>query len=85
MEDIKIAPFPKDVMDAFKQKAEEIIAEIITKDPKFAKIHKSFSEYKKPLRSGQRSLSTHYYETGTNETAMFNGRYLVCVFCKSTR
>ena len=46
MEDIKIAPFPKDVMDAFKQKAEEIIAEIITKDPKFAKIHKSFSEYK---------------------------------------
>jgi len=46
MEDIKIAPFPKDVMDAFKQKAEEIIAEIITKDPKFAKIYKSFSEYK---------------------------------------
>ena len=33
-------------MNAFKQKAEEIIAEIITKDPKFAKIYKSFSEYK---------------------------------------
>jgi len=46
MEDIKIAPFPKEVLDAFKEKAEEIIAEIITKDPKFAKIYKSFSEYK---------------------------------------
>jgi TRAP-type mannitol/chloroaromatic compound transport system substrate-binding protein len=33
-------------MSAFKEKAEEIIAEIITKDPKFAKIYTSFSEYK---------------------------------------
>ena len=46
MEDIKISPFPKDVMAAFKQASEDIIAEIIDKDPKFAKIYKSFSDYK---------------------------------------
>ena len=46
MDDIKISPFPKDVMGAFKQASEEIIAEIIDKDPKFAKIYKSFSDYK---------------------------------------
>ena len=46
MDDIKISPFPKDVMGAFKQASEEIIAEIVDKDPKFAKIYKSFSDYK---------------------------------------
>jgi len=47
MNEIKIKPFPKQVMDAFERTTDEIIREIEAKDPIFAKIYQSFSEYKK--------------------------------------
>ena len=47
MKEIEIKPFPKQVMDAFESTTDEIIKEIENKDPLFAKIYQSFSEYKK--------------------------------------
>jgi TRAP-type mannitol/chloroaromatic compound transport system substrate-binding protein len=47
MKQIKIKPFPEDVMLSFEKTTDEIISEIETKDPMFSKIYKSFSEYKK--------------------------------------
>ena len=46
-------------------KKEEIIAEIITKDPKFAKIYKSFSEYKNTVEKW----------TKISEYALLQNRY----------
>ena len=47
MKEIKIRPFPKQVMNAFEKTTDQIIKEIEAKDPLFSKIYQSFSEYKK--------------------------------------
>ncbi|SVC58983.1 uncharacterized protein METZ01_LOCUS311837, partial [marine metagenome] len=47
------------------EKAEEIIAEIITKDPKFATIYKSYSDYKKTVEKW----------TKISEYALLRNRY----------
>ena len=65
MEDIKIFPFPKDVMRAFKKSTQEIINEIVGRDERFAKVYKSYSDYKNTVEQW----------TKISEYALLKNRY----------
>ena len=65
MEDIKISPFPKDVMRAFKKSTQEIINEIARRDERFAKVYKSYSDYKNTVEQW----------TKISEYALLKNRY----------
>jgi TRAP-type mannitol/chloroaromatic compound transport system substrate-binding protein len=65
MDDIKILPFPDDVLAALKQASDEIIAEISARDEKFNTIYKSFINY----------MNTVSKWTEISEFAMLANRY----------
>ena len=65
MKDIKIAPFPKDVLAAFEKATDEIIAEIEKRDQQFANIYASFLDYKNTVSKW----------TEISEFAMLANRY----------
>ena len=65
MDDVKILPFPDDVLAALKQASDEIIAEISARDEKFNTIYKSFINY----------MNTVSKWTEISEFAMLANRY----------
>ena len=65
MEDVKILPFPDDVMTALEQASDEIIAEISARDEKFKTIYQSFLGY----------MNTVSKWTEISEFAMLANRY----------
>ena len=65
MDDVKILPFPDDVMTALEQASDEIIAEISARDEKFKTIHQSFLDY----------MNTVSKWTEISEFAMLANRY----------
>ncbi len=65
MDDVKILPFPDDVMTALEQASDEIIAEISARDEKFKTIYQSFLDY----------MNTVSKWTEISEFAMLANRY----------
>ena len=51
---VEIRPFPKEVIDRFREITEEILQEMADKDPAFAKIKQSFDEFRAMSIENQR-------------------------------
>jgi len=61
--DVEVRAFPEEVMELLRGYADEIVAEMVASDPAIAKIHASFSAYRKAAEEWQRISEQAYLNT----------------------
>ncbi|MFQ5708388.1 MAG: TRAP transporter substrate-binding protein [bacterium] len=60
---VEVRPFPAEVLSALKHYADEVIAEMVAKDPQSKKIYESFSAFRKSVTSWAEVSEKVYYST----------------------
>ncbi len=58
---VKLTPFPKQVLDTLKQYSEEVLNEVITEDALSKKVYTSFSKFKKTMNGWAERSEKMYY------------------------
>jgi TRAP-type mannitol/chloroaromatic compound transport system substrate-binding protein len=58
---VKLTPFPKQVLDTLKQYSEEVINEVINEDALSKKVYTSFSKFKKTMNGWAERSEKMYY------------------------